>query len=161
MATATVTRSFALDAARAPFVRNGAPKPVAYGLGRSLYERKRLPVRLLILVSMGVLATTELWRYVTATQVKGGYFEVIRDTSMAPGAFIVICYLTDLSSKWVRRLARRLLSPIAVLGAMALSVYVLRVAAHLLALRRSVAAMVGHRPPGTPNKVGPAASQSP
>lgn len=99
------------------------------GLGRVLFERGRLPVRRLFLASALVFVLAEAWRYLdlAGPGVKGGYYEMIRDTALAVGAFTAIHYLTDLASTGVQRISRRLFAPLAVQGRMALSIYVVHV----------------------------------
>ncbi len=99
------------------------------GLGRVLFDRGRLPVPRLILASALVFVLAEVWRYVglPGPGVRGGYYEMIRDTALAVGAFTAIHYLTDLASTRIRQVSRRLFAPLAVQGTMALSIYVLHV----------------------------------
>lgn len=107
------------------------------GLGRVLLGRRHLPIRLMLIASIAGFVAMTAWSFFTSPEtplvdvvrpgIRGSYYEVIRDASMAVGAFTVIYWLTDLSPKRIQRTARRLLSPIAVQGTMALSIYVLHV----------------------------------
>lgn len=99
------------------------------GLGRILFDRGTLPVLPLVVGSALVFAGAEAWRFLgmPGPGVRGGYYEVIRDTALAVGSFAVIYFLTDAASGRVRTVARRIFAPLAVQGTMALSIYVLHV----------------------------------
>ncbi|MFT3888051.1 MAG: acyltransferase family protein [Arachnia sp.] len=110
-------------------------------LGRSLIDKRRLPVPAMVTAAVLVFGAAEAWRFLggPGTDVRGGYYEVLRDCAMAVGAFAVIAYLTDLASSRVQAVARRLMAPLAVQGTMALSIYVLHVVV-LMALYNDVVA---------------------
>ena len=101
---------------------------IGLALGRGAMQNKTLLLRLLLVGPIFYLLL-EAWRLVARVPefvfVRGGFSEVLREVALTLTAFSLLLLILNFASEKVQDFGKRVLGPLATMGRMALSLYIL------------------------------------